>query len=69
MDFPNPSAKAAFGICFTLAFESISFERKTMKRFVSGIYQSFFAIGVKSPEFQYCKTFLFLFHDFCNLFL
>ena len=41
MDFPSPCAKAAFVICFTLAFESTSFERKTMKYFVSAFYQRF----------------------------
>ena len=40
MDFANPSAKAAFVICFTPAFESTSLEKKTMKYFVSGFYQS-----------------------------
>ena len=32
---PSPCAKAAFVICFTLAFESTSFGRKAMKYFVS----------------------------------
>ena len=41
MDFPTPSAKAAFEICFILAFESTSLEKKIMKYFVSSFYQNF----------------------------
>ena len=36
MDFPSPNSKAAFVICFTLAFESTGFEGKTMRYFASG---------------------------------
>ena len=50
MGFPSPSAKAAFVICFTFfsfVLKSTSFERKAMKYFESGLYQSFL-LHVKS---------------------
>ena len=34
----SPSTKVAFVICFIVAFESSSFERKTMKHYILGFY-------------------------------
>ena len=62
MDFSSPNAPALdsslFVICFTLAFGSTSFERKTTKYFVSGFYQSFFppVKRVHSFDISYFKV-------------
>ena len=41
MNFPGTSVKAAFLIRFTLASESTSFDKKTIKNFVTDFYQNF----------------------------
>ena len=41
MDFPSSNNEPGFAICFTLVFETASFEEKTMKYFISSFYQSF----------------------------
>lgn len=55
MGFPSPNAKAAFVICFAIAFESASFEWKTIKYFVSTFYQSFLAPVKRVDSFDIAK--------------
>ena len=77
MDFSSPRAKTVFVSCFILAFESTSFERKTIKYIVSGFYKAdecnVKRVHKKSKNvkrvrsFDIVKLFLFLFCGFQNI--
>ena len=55
MDFPSASAKAAFVTRLKLAFEYTSFERKTMKYFILGFYQSLLPPVKRARSFDIAK--------------
>ena len=55
MDFPSASAKAAFVTRLKLAFEYTSFERKTMKYFILGFYQSLLPPVKRARSFDIVK--------------
>ena len=73
MDFLSRSAKADLVSGFTLVFESTSFEKKTMKYFVSGFGKNVLSTLKREGSFDVlyfeAKPFLFSLHDLYNFFL
>ena len=68
MDFLSLSSEAAFVILVKLAIDSTIFERKTIKYFVLGFYQSFLPPVKAVLSFDLAKPFPFSFCDFHNFF-